>query len=238
MHLRLLIAAQLFLPLSRLTTGMNFSLSVGQKRLQYIIESKHIYSEVYVDALQVLQNRVSITKLVAPVPSVAQLHDAFKAAARAPDHGKLQPWRFLVIQDEGLLQLSEVFLAALKQATLNPSPSVLEKTQNMPFRAPMIIVAIAKCQVHIKVPKQEQIIACGAATQNLLGALFALGFGAVWRTGDLAYDNHVQQSLGLSDTEEIIGFIYVGTPAQAVPAPPVVDVASIFAAWPAKNIAF
>ncbi len=186
------------------------------------------------DALQVLQNRVSITKLAAPVPSAAQLFEVFKAAARAPDHGRLQPWRFLIVQGDGLLRLSDIFVEALARSTPDASPSLVEKTKNMPFRAPMIIVAIATCQEHIKVPKQEQIIACGAATQNLLNGLFALEFGAVWRTGDLAYDKHVQQSLSLSLSEEIIGFIYVGTPMQDIPQPPQVNVASIYDAWPAK----
>ena len=186
------------------------------------------------DALQLLQSRVSITKLVAPTPSGAQLLEVFKAAARAPDHGKLQPWRFLVIEGEGLSQLSTVFLDVLAKSILDISPAVVEKTKNMPFRAPMIIVAIAKCQDHPKVPKQEQIIACGAATQNILNALFALKYGVVWRTGELAYDEQVKQALGLQALEEIIGFIYVGTPAQDIPAAPEVDATGIFEVWPAK----
>jgi len=186
------------------------------------------------EALSILQKRVSITKLIEPTPNQAELLEAFKAAARAPDHGKLQPWRFLVIEAQGLEALSSIFLAALAKSNPHLSPSVLEKTKNMPFRAPMIIVAIAKCQEQSKVPKVEQIIACGAATQNLLNALFALNYGAVWRTGDLAYDKYVAQSLGLVESEEIIGFIYVGTPALDIPEPPQVDVMSIFSAWPAK----
>lgn len=186
------------------------------------------------NALQVIQNRVSITKLIEPAPNHTDLLEVFKAAARAPDHGKLQPWRFMVIEGEGLTLLSGIFLAALAKSNPDISPSVVEKTRNMPFRAPMIIVAIAKCQENSKVPKQEQIIACGAATQNLLNALFALNYGAVWRTGDLAYDNHVAQSLGLTESEQIIGFIYVGTPAQDIPEAPQVDVASIFSSWPDK----
>jgi nitroreductase len=186
------------------------------------------------EALRVIQNRVSITKLIAPAPNAAELSEVFRAAARAPDHGKLQPWRFLVIEEEGLGRLSHIFLAALAKSNPLVSPSVVEKTKNMPFRAPMIIVAIAKCQQSSKVPKLEQIIACGAATQNLLNALFALNYGAVWRTGDLAYDKHVAQSLGLVESEEIIGFIYVGTPELEVPAPPQVDIASIFSSWPGK----
>ena len=186
------------------------------------------------EALRVIQNRVSITKLIEPAPNHMDLLEAFKAAARAPDHGKLQPWQFMVIEGKGLELLSRIFLAALAKSNPDISPSVVEKTRNMPFRAPMIIVAIAKCQENSKVPKQEQIIACGAATQNLLNAFFALNYGAVWRTGDLAYDKHVAQSLGLVESEEIIGFIYVGTPALDIPAPPQVDVTSIFSAWPVK----
>jgi nitroreductase len=186
------------------------------------------------EALSILQERVSITKLIEPTPNHTELLEVFKAAARAPDHGKLQPWRFLVIEAEGLQALSQIFLTALAKSNPDISPSVIEKTKNMPFRAPMIIVAIAKCQEQSKVPKIEQIIACGAATQNLLNALFALNYGAVWRTGELAYDKHVAQSLGLVESEEIIGFIYVGTPAVEIPEPPKVDVNSIFSAWPVK----
>lgn len=186
------------------------------------------------DALEVLQTRVSVTKLTEPVPDSAQLFEVFKAAARAPDHGKLKPWRFLVVQGDGLAALSDVLVGALLKSNPNVSPAVIEKTKNMPFRAPMIIVAIAKCQDHPSIPHQEQVLACGSAVQNILNALFALKFGAVWRTGELAYNEQVEQALGLVYLEEIIGFIYVGTPAQDFPAPPEVDVNSIFSAWPAK----
>jgi len=189
---------------------------------------------VILDALALLQNRVSVTKLVEPVPSQDDLKEVFKAAARAPDHGKLQPWRFLVIEGDGLARLSDVFVSALLKSSPEISPSIIDKTKNMPFRAPMIIVAIAKCQDHPKVPRLEQVLACGAATQNMLNALFALGYGAVWRTGDLAYDHNVMQALGLKPLEEVIGFIYVGTPAQDIPAAPEVDPTSIFDAWPVK----
>jgi nitroreductase len=193
---------------------------------------------VNLNALELLQNRVSITKLQAPAPNEHQLLEIFKAANRAPDHGKLQPWRFLVIQGEGLERLSAVFVDAVQSTNNDISPTILEKTKNMPFRAPMIIVAIAKCQAHPKVPKQEQILACGCATQNLLNACFALNFGAVWRTGELAYAQPVKQALGLVGDEEIIGFVYVGTPAGDIPAAPEANPQEIFADWPPVNIAF
>lgn len=184
--------------------------------------------------LESLQKRVSITKLVEPAPGRDTLLEVFKAASRAADHGKLRPWRFLTIQNEGLGDLSKLLVDALVKSNPGASPAVVEKTKNMPFRAPMIIVAIAKCQEHPSVPKHEQVLACGAATQNILNALFALGFGAVWRTGDLAYNEFVKHGLGLESLEEIIGFIYVGTPAQDIPEPPETDVDSIFSAWPAE----
>ena len=186
------------------------------------------------EALEGLQKRVSVPRLVEPAPDQATLIQVFKAAARAADHGKLRPWRFLTIQGEGLNALSDVLLAALTKSNPGVSPAVIEKTKNMPFRAPLIIVAIAKCQDHPSVPRQEQVLSCAAATQNILNALFALKFGAVWRTGDLAYNEDVKQSLGLAELEEIIGFIYVGTPSQDIPEPPELDVHSIFSTWPAK----
>lgn len=186
------------------------------------------------EALAALQKRVSITKLIQPVPDNAALTEVFKAASRAADHGKLRPWRFLTIQDEGLNNLSNLLVSALTEFNPSVSASVIEKTKNMPFRAPMIIVAIAKCQEHPSVPKHEQVLACAAATQNILNALFSMGFGAVWRTGDLAYNELVKKGLGLVPLEEIIGFLYVGTPAQDIPSPPEADVNSIFGAWPAK----
>ena len=186
------------------------------------------------EAIDALQKRVSITKLTQPVPDEASLVRVFQAASRAADHGKLRPWHFLIVKDEGLTDLSNLLVAALTKSNPTVSPSVIEKTRNMPFRAPMIIVSVAKCREHPSIPKHEQVLACGAATQNILNALFALGFGAVWRTGDLAYNDDVKQGLGLASLDEIVGFIYVGTPAQDIPEPPEFDVNSIFSLWQAK----
>ena len=186
------------------------------------------------DTVKVLQERVSMTKLEAPAPDVATLTEVFKAAIRAADHGKLQPWRFLVIEGDGLGKLSDVFVAASLKNNPDASPAVIDKSRNMPRRAPMIIVAIADCKEHPSIPKIEQLLACGAATQNLLNAFFALGYGAVWRTGDMAYSPFVKHELGLGELEEIVGYIYVGTPAKEFHKPDDVDVNAFFQVWPAK----
>ena len=184
------------------------------------------------DKLYILQERVSVSKLRAPAPDPLILHEVFKAALRAADHGMLQPRRFLVISEGGLQQLSHIFVSAAMKANPAISPAVLEKCRNMPSRAPMIIVAIATCQPHPKIPRQEQVIACGAAVQNILNALFALGFGAIWRTGEMTQDAHVKNELGVTDSEEIIGFVYAGTPVQQFASPPVVDVNTFYKIWP------
>lgn len=186
------------------------------------------------EALESLQQRVSVSKLAAPAPSQVDLEQAFAAAARAADHGKLRPWRFLIVEGAGLEQLSEVYVAAALNANPEVSPAVLEKAKKMPSRAPMVIVAIACYKENPGVPRQEQVIACGCATQNLINAFFIQGYGAIWRSGDMTVNPYVKEQLEIGSNEEIIGFVYVGTPVQEIPEPPAIDVNEFFKPWPAK----
>ena len=184
------------------------------------------------DAITALHQRVSTPRLIAPAPTPDQLNVLFKAALRAADHGNMQPWRFLVIEGAGLSQLGSLFAKAATSKNQKITPSEIERCHAMPQRAPMIVVAIAKCAPNPKVPHIEQIIAAGAATQNFLNAAFATGVGAVWRTGDMAYDPIVKKALGLAEGEEIIGFIYLGTPTVPPHAPREHNPADFFSAWP------
>jgi len=187
-----------------------------------------------VDALALLQRRVSVSKLAAPAPSGTDLAQAFAAAVRAADHGKLQPWRFLIVEGEGLRLLSNVYVDAVRNANPEVSPAVVEKAQKMTSRAPMIIVAIACPRENPGVPRQEQIIACGCATQNLINAFFIQGYGAIWRSGDMTTNPYVKEQLQIAANEEVIGFVYVGTPVQEIPEPPAIDVSVFYKSWPAK----
>lgn len=188
------------------------------------------------DAITLLHQRVSQSKLQAPAPNPEQLEMLIRAATRAADHGNLQPWRFLIIKDDGLKKLGQLLasVAAAKKADI--SQVELDRFHSMPLRAPMIIVVIAKCQVHPKVPQIEQLIAAGAAAQNIINASFALGLGAIWRTGDMAYDGTIKQALGLMTNEtlneQIIGFIYIGSPANSASQPREINPADFFSAWP------
>lgn len=184
------------------------------------------------DAITALHQRVSTPRLTAPAPTQEQLTLLFKAAMRAADHGNMRPWRFLILEGEGLVRLGEVFAAAAMTKNPGITQSELDRCHAMSQRAPMIIISIARCKPNPKVPQIEQIIAAGAATQNLLNAAFAINVGAVWRTGDMAYDPAVKDALGLIEGEEIIGFIYVGTPTTPPHAPREQNPADFFSRWP------
>lgn len=184
------------------------------------------------DAITALHQRVSTPRLTTPAPTSEQLNLLFKAALRAADHGNMRPWRFLIVEAEGLVRLGELFARVASVENAGITQAELDRFRAMPQRAPMIIVSIAKCQPNPKVPQIEQIIAAGAATQNLLNAAFAINVGAVWRTGDMAYNPAVKEGLGLVEGEEIIGFIYLGTPTVPVHAPREQNPSNFFSLWP------
>lgn len=167
------------------------------------------------DALNALFTRNSNGKLTVPAPSADELNLIQGAALRAPDHGKLRPWRFLVLDNDlALNNLGELFLKALLNKNSNASEEKQAKALAMPKRAPLMIIAIANCDdVNKKIPREEKLISAGAACEAMLLACHALGYAAMWRTGDNAYDDVVKQGLGLSAVEEIVGFIYIGTPS-------------------------
>ena len=173
------------------------------------------------DALDALLNRVSAPRLIAPAPDAAQRELLFRAALRAPDHRMLRPWRYLVIQDEALARLGEVFAAAALADKPGMEPTEVERMRKMPLRAPLIVVAITRHHDDAKVPRDEEVLSTGAGVQNFLVALHAQGYSAMWRTGPMAAHPRVMAALGLTVGESIAGFIYAGTAlAEAKPQVP------------------
>lgn len=166
------------------------------------------------NALDLLLNRSSMPRLQAPAPTAEQLETMFRCALRAPDHGQLRPWRFLVIEGEGLNALGEVYAQALILQQPDSSPEQIKRARSMPLRAPMLIAIIAKITDNPKVPALEQIIAAGCAAHGLLLAAQALNVGAFWRSGEMSHNEFVKQQLNMADNEQLIGFMYVGTAAQ------------------------
>ena len=175
--------------------------------------------------------RNSIPALSAPAPSGAVLDSIFQAALRAPDHGKLRPWRYLTVDGYALNKLGDLFAESSK--AIDPSISIEQenKFRKMPLRAPMVIVAIAKIQVHHKIPEIEQTISLGVGVGYLLLALQAEGFGGMWRTGPLAYNKGVHKGLGLVEGEQIVGFLYAGTPEGKTKAIPNNNISDFITPW-------
>lgn len=168
------------------------------------------------EALDLLLNRASNPHLIEPAPAGESLRRICRAALRAPDHAGLQPWRHLIVVGEGLQRLSEILVAAAQRQVDQGSldPAKLERAARLPFRAPMIIITIARLEPHPKVPEVEQLLSAGCAIHAMQQAAFAQGFGGMWRTGSYAYDPTVQQQLQLADNERIVGFLYLGTPKK------------------------
>ena len=183
------------------------------------------------DALTVLQKRVSSAILDEPAPTEEQLQEMFKAALRAPDHGALTPWRFLTISGDARQEFSDA-LYAIREAE-GITGRGLTKMKTIGLRAPMIIVAIASLKESEKIPDVEQDWSAVAATQNLILAAEALGLGAIWRTGWPAFHPEVNEFLGLSEKEKIVGYVYVGQrPEERRPITPL-DVGDYISDWSA-----
>jgi nitroreductase len=171
------------------------------------------------DAIDLLLTRASNPKLGEPAPDEDTLRLALRAAVRAPDHGLMRPWRLLVIRGPARERLGRVLRDALLQRKPDASAAELEKELNKPLRAPLLLIVSARIQQNPKVPEVEQVLAAGAAAQNILLALHARGYAGMWRTGPAAYDANVKRALGLEPTDAIVGFIYAGTPR--LPPPPI-----------------
>lgn len=173
------------------------------------------------DAIEALMGRVSPAQLVEPGPSPAQLQTLLGVAARAPDHGRMQPWRFVLIEGEARDRFGEVMAQSLRRREPAAPESKLDAERKKPLRAPLVVVVAAAVKDNPKVPEIEQVVAAGAAVQNMLVAAHAMGLGGFWRTGATAYDPEVKRALGLADQDTIVGFIYlgsVGLAGKAVPA--------------------
>ena len=162
------------------------------------------------DAMELLLSRESALKLEPPGPDKAALDTIFESAVRAPDHGRLRPWRFVVIPEDRRGAFGDLMADCLRRSQPEASAEMLQRERDKAMRAPMIVVAAARVQKGHKIPAVEQMAAAAAAVQNIMLAANAQGYGAMWKTGAPAYDATVKQALGLAADDDIVGFIYLG----------------------------
>jgi nitroreductase len=173
-------------------------------------------------AIEALLTRRSATALTEPGPDEAALRLIFESAVHAPDHGRLRPWRFIVVRGAARGRLGELLAAHLKRGHPDLAEETLARERGKAFRAPLIIVVAAHTRTDVKkVPPIEQQLSAGAAVHAMMLAARALGFNSMWKTGTPAYDETVKAALDLAPEDSIVGFLYVGTDAQpAAPSAP------------------
>jgi nitroreductase len=164
------------------------------------------------DLFAAVQTRSSAARLAQPGPSPEDIGRLLDAAARAPDHGRLRPWRFIVLEGE----VREAFTSAAAEAKRLRLPAMTAEQfaaeREKISRSPAIVVV--GCTVNreqTKIPEIEQVIAVGAAAQNLFLAAHDLGFGVMWKTGVAAYDTGVKATVGLKADDHIVAIMHLGT---------------------------
>jgi nitroreductase len=186
------------------------------------------------DTLEAICSRHSVSPafLGEPGPDDAMLGLLLDAAARAPDHGCLRAWRFLIIRGDARARLGDLLAGGLERREPGVDPAVREKERAKPQRAPVVVVVTLGLQPdHPKIPAVEQILSAGAAVQNLLLAAQALGIGAKWVTGAGAYDPHVKAGLGLAPSDLIAGLVFLGRIEGDPPAVPHADAGPLTREW-------
>ena len=164
-------------------------------------------------AIEVMLSRATIGALKDPAPSPAEMERIVAAGLRAPDHGKLRPWRFVTIQGEARARFADMCLAALRARESDATDAEADRMRGKLTSPPLILVLGMHLTETPKVPETEQVQAVAAAAVNMLNAAHALGYGGKWVTGPNAYDPAVAAGLGFSAPDRVVGFLYLGTPA-------------------------
>jgi nitroreductase len=145
-----------------------------------------------------------------PGPSNNEIQTILTVASRVPDHGKLFPWYFIVISGDNKQKLASLLRDTWKKEDPKATDAKLQLEYERFNRAPVIIVVVSKIREG-KAPVWEQILSAGAATQNLILAASCLGYASNWVTEWYTYSKAFRQLLGVSDNENIAGFVYIGS---------------------------
>ncbi|HJT97524.1 MAG TPA: nitroreductase [Rhodanobacteraceae bacterium] len=185
-------------------------------------------------SLDVLNRRRSVPsrQLGAPGPDGEQLRQLLTAAIRVPDHGKLAPWRLVLIQGDARAKLGAALAEMHLRHEPEAPPAVIEKDRTRFDCAPLIVAVVARIdEDHPKIPAQEQLLSAGLVAYNLLLGAELEGFGAQWLTGWAAYDREAAALLGLAPNERIVAFVHVGTARERAPERSRPALESVLSEW-------
>lgn len=190
------------------------------------------------DALAALDSRRSVPpkQLVEPGPDAPTLMRMLQSAVRVPDHGKRVPFRFIRFEGDARHAFGERLAARAIERDPAASAAAIEKDRQRFSYAPVIVAVIAQLGEDEKIPASERFSTASSVCFALLQAAHALGFGAIWLTGWLAYDASVRSWLGLGEHEQVAGFIHIGTPRMDVPERDRPDVAALLSEWTPERV--
>jgi nitroreductase len=179
--------------------------------------------------LDLLRTRRSVPplRLEGPGPDPAELDAILTLAARVPDHGKLAPWRFLVIEGEARARIGARIGEAYGTDHPEADAARLDLERNRLALAPLVVAVVSRAGPHVKIPEWEQVLSAGAVAMNLVIAANASGFATAWLTEWFAYDRRILDALGLDPRERLAGFIHVGRAQEVPPDRPRPDLADI-----------
>jgi nitroreductase len=179
--------------------------------------------------LDVIKSRQSVGKVTEEEVPREVLEQIIEAGTRAPSHYNTQPWKFFVMTGEGRARLGQVYgeievLEKGKEASEEDRKQMYEKKFKKAFRAPAVIGVTCSPVDNGLAVEPEERAAVAACVQNMLLAVHALGYAAIWRTGEACYHPLMRQKFALGEQETMMGLIYIGKPASAVPQRPRVDI--------------
>jgi nitroreductase len=182
--------------------------------------------------LQLLRTRRSgrPRDMVEPGPDEDQLREMLSIAMRVPDHGKLAPWRFVIVRKGDRPALERVLQQAFRLSCPEPSRAELDAVTRFAHQAPTLVVVLSSPIPGHKIPVWEQQLSAGAACMNLLNAAHALGFTGGWITGWPTYSEVVRRSFG-REGESIAGFMFIGNPANPLEERVRPDFGKVVSVW-------
>jgi nitroreductase len=168
-----------------------------------------------------------------PGPDASQIQDMLSIAVRVPDHGKLNPWRFIVFEGAARGQVGEKFGARFAELHPDYPEENIAFQKGLFLRAPVVVAVVSTAAVHAKIPVWEQQMSAAAVCFNLVLAAQAYGFDAQWQSDWVAYDAGAKLAMGIAEWENVAGLIYIGTTSVPLEDRPRPDVARLTTRWSA-----
>lgn len=169
--------------------------------------------------------------MIAPGPDSAQLRQILEAAMRVPDHGKLAPWRFVIVEADRRTAFAELLKDAYRAEKPEAGRLELEAMDQFAQQAPVLVAVLSTPAQASKIPLWEQELSAGAACMNLLTATHATGFVGSWLTGWPSYNAQVLESLGGSPNDKIAGFLFLGSPGRELEERPRPTYEAVVSTW-------